>query len=133
MQISKPIPTHDFLQKWQNRIPGVGQDYEVNADNLKDIALIVHKDELNPMDIIEGNDLYYKYFPRSLLPTDADARFKVLFHERERWLADDIQPYVMDLFGANENFKTFQELLVAHARIAPKGDGDNDLIWYTAK
>jgi hypothetical protein len=105
----------------------------VDADNLKDIALIIHKDELHPMDVIDGADLYYKYFPRTLLPIDADTRFKVLFHERERWLADDIKPFVMDLFGSNEDFKTFQELLVAHARIAPKGEGDNDSIWYIAK
>lgn len=104
----------------------------MNADNLKDIALIVHNDELDPMDIVEGVNTYYKYFPRSLLPTEADARFKVLFHQRKKWLADDIEPFVMDLYGTDKQFKTLQELLVAYARIAPKEEGDIDSIWYIA-
>jgi hypothetical protein len=85
------------------------------------------------MDVIDGSEYYYKYFPRELLPTDIHMRFKALFSERERWSLEDILPYINDLIGKSLDFKTVQDMLTVHARIAPTGDGDDDSTWYIAR
>jgi len=138
-----PWETEAFIQQWHNLMPGVGALYEPELGVIKDVALYVKevspmdKDEVVPSPIgmqAKGSEvLYLKYFPRENLPSTQDGLFKVLFKERARWKFDHLAPYVENLVKKS-SFKTVQELLVKHAKVAPQEEDDEDGVdYYIAK
>jgi sister chromatid cohesion protein DCC1 len=64
-------------------------------------------------------DPIIRYFPQSLLPTEAKNRFHDLFNIRHKWHKDDILPYIEDLAS---NHKELDPIILKFARISKLGE-----------
>jgi sister chromatid cohesion protein DCC1 len=67
-----------------------------------------------------------KYYPRSALPLDSVARFGALFSIRERWKAEEIEPFLTDIAIDS---KERDKLLLKYGRALT----DAGVVWYTAR
>ena len=111
-------------------MPGVGKEYEPNIDLLKGVAISVtsvspiHDQNDNPSttmihddaDNNDKNELYWKYFPKELLPSSSDAdKFSAIFNEQEKWTLEELEQYF-----DKARLKT---LLLKHTRQVETDDG----------
>lgn len=130
----RPWKQSHFLLEWHRLMPGVGKEYEPNADLLRGIAIStakinpVYKDEqsttLIDNDTDEGanNALYWKYFPKEALPYLSCEKFKAIFKEQDRWKLEDLEPYL-----DKQNLES--DLMEYTRRI----EDESNSIWYILK
>jgi hypothetical protein len=75
-----------LLARWQTELPGVGLSYTVETSMLRGLAV----DSIDE----ENDDKLWKYLPPESLPLEPDTGFVALFAAKEKWLLDDLQPYL---------------------------------------
>ncbi|XP_065646559.1 sister chromatid cohesion protein DCC1 isoform X3 [Hydra vulgaris] len=99
---------NEFLSAWSQSVP---DGMNVKSDHLLGIAL---------------TDLKYQpplvwHFPEHNLPDDPAQRFNFLFKTREKWTYKEIEPYLKNIVGSNENLNT---LLLKFTRSSTADNGE---------
>lgn len=92
----------DFMTNWQQAVP-VGM--VTSLEHLKGIAL-TDTQSFPPV---------ISYFPSEDLPHDVAARFNKLFRVREKWMQEDIMPFIKDLETPSVSAEA---LLLKYARVS---------------
>ena len=98
---AKPIWSHEaLLKEWQARVPGVGDDYKLNAETLlQGVAIRTTNGE-------------WQYLPAEKLAKSAVDRLRQLFDARATWTRRDLDPYLNPL---TTNAVGVDEILIKHA------------------
>jgi hypothetical protein len=75
-----------LLARWQSQIPGVGDAYQVSIRMLKGLAVVSDGEQ----------ERFWKYLPADqiLQQGEPDKAFEALFEWKEKWLLDEMQPYL---------------------------------------
>jgi len=120
----------EFEYEWngrmQTRMPGTGVEYRPSMDLLKGVALRQRGvNDVGGKRKSTENKIYLKYFPESKITMDIAKRFDVLFSENERWILEELEPYVNPL-TKSVNFSQ-AEILLKFARVIIDEDGKQ---WY---
>jgi len=92
-----------FEQRWLSLLPLSFSEPNL-AETLRGLAISSQS----------GRELHY--FAASALPTDADALFRTLFQERNRWSLTEMQPYV-EAMAEKEGLKPL-DLIIKYARVS---------------
>ncbi|KAJ3142627.1 Sister chromatid cohesion protein DCC1 [Physocladia obscura] len=108
------INVENFMDQWSKVTPSI---FKPSLDYLQGLYIL---DEVSEI------DCYIKYFPKSKLPAAAKERLEQLFHERRKWKATDIMPYIKDLA---ENSKKLDLILLKYGRVSKIGN----IVYYTSR
>uniref|UniRef100_A0A8C1V3M4 Sister chromatid cohesion protein DCC1 n=1 Tax=Cyprinus carpio TaxID=7962 RepID=A0A8C1V3M4_CYPCA len=90
----------EFQEVWQQSVP---EGMSARLDQLRGLALLDRSTKPETISLLREEDL----------PEDTLERFNSLFSLREKWMQDDIEPYIQDLCGEKQ---TTGALLTKHAR-----------------
>ncbi|GJJ06531.1 hypothetical protein Clacol_000723 [Clathrus columnatus] len=113
-----PANLNTFIDEWKT---AVGDSF-AEAVDLK-LLEVPGNYLLTP----ESLNSHISYFPISNLPHSASELFADLFLTRQRWLADDIKPFLSTIAIDN---KEKEKLLMKFARATTDSSG---CVWYTAR
>lgn len=98
---AKPIWSHEeLLKEWQARVPGVGEDYQLNMEKLLEGVAI------------RNTHGEWQYLPAEKLAKSAVDRLSQLFDARETWTRRDLDPYLKPLSTLAVGV---DEILIKHA------------------
>jgi len=73
------------VARWQSELPGLGDSYQVDLAMLRGVAVDTSTAE---------GERFWKYLPVESLPSEPSAGFEVLFALKEKWLLEDLKPYL---------------------------------------
>ncbi|XP_074109105.1 sister chromatid cohesion protein DCC1 isoform X2 [Cotesia typhae] len=100
---SSPVNDFDrFMEAWKLAIP---ENINPKLEHLYGTAVIVWNAEKQRKDIVS--------FPESKLSSDVVKRFKELFEVKNKWTAEEIKPYLINMSSAN---LSVDFLLTKHTR-----------------
>jgi hypothetical protein len=112
---AKPTLSHEELcREWQARVPGVGEAYQLNVEQLlQGVAIRNNNDE-------------WQYLPADKLAKSPVSRLAQLFAAREKWIRRDLEPYLKSLTPVVD------EILIKHTHtVSEQVDGETMTMYVT--
>lgn len=117
------FPVEEFVNIWATKSPGVGKWLDLESKEivlLKGIAMKEHNTS-NSSSVTSGSSIdtsFYRYYPVDSLPRTPKERFQQLFTVKAKFQLDELEPYLIDLFGnvGAGQCKTQPELLLKYTK-----------------
>jgi len=83
-----------FMSRWQSELPGTGSAYQVDPSMLRGVAVDIRRPAVVGTGDEGTEETFWKYLPVESLPIDPSAGFCALFSTKEKWMLDDLVPYL---------------------------------------